>query len=171
MCVCVWKIFSLLCAVCPWSGRVRCVLSSAGSGPGYDTVFSVVLMRTLQRSDAGCKFPSPLRSVSLHLWPILRCERELSDRIVCDGSVLQFCFKYDTCKHGRCCVVITVLVQWFSLSLLLSIFPPPVHKCSTSSLCVWCLYDIVCIRLKLSRGVKMFSALSQRWCSGWSPCV
>lgn len=48
----------LLC-VCPWSGRVRRVLSSAGSGPGYDTVFSVVLMRTLQRSDAGCKSRPP----------------------------------------------------------------------------------------------------------------
>lgn len=55
--VCALVCVGLLC-VCPWSGRVRHVLSSAGSGPGYGTVFSVVLMRTLQRSDAGCKSPS-----------------------------------------------------------------------------------------------------------------
>lgn len=84
-----------------------------------------------------------LRSVSLHLWPILRCERSF-DRIACDGSVLQLRFKCDTCKHGRCCVVFTVLVV-LSLSLsrlLLSIFPPPVHKCSTCSLCTWYSYYI-----------------------------
>lgn len=88
----VCEILSLLCVGCSWSGRVRCVLSSAGSGPGYDTVFSVVLMRTLQRSDAGCKSPPPFLSVS---GPYLDV---LSDKIGCDGSV---CFKNDTCKHGQ----------------------------------------------------------------------
>lgn len=102
VCVCVslWTILSLLCAVhCPWSGRVRCVLSSAGSGPGYDTVFSVVLMRTLQRSDAGCKCaPNPrkktlLHSVSLRLRPIIRHERRANrDGIVCDGPRYLFIF-------------------------------------------------------------------------------
>lgn len=53
------------------------MLSSAGSGPGYDTVFSVVLMCTLQRSDAGCKSPPTIptspSALFLLLWPILRC--------------------------------------------------------------------------------------------------
>lgn len=31
------------------------VFCSTGCGPGYDTVFSVVLMCSVQRSDAGCK--------------------------------------------------------------------------------------------------------------------
>lgn len=33
------------------------VFCSTGCGPGYDTVFSVVLMCSVQRSDAGCKCP------------------------------------------------------------------------------------------------------------------
>lgn len=41
------------------------MLSSTGSGPGYDSVFSVVLMRTLQRSDAGCKSP-PRPTINPH---------------------------------------------------------------------------------------------------------
>lgn len=33
------------------------VFCSTGCGPGYDTVFSVVIMCSVQRSDAGCKSP------------------------------------------------------------------------------------------------------------------
>lgn len=41
------------------------VFCSTGCGPGYDTVFSVVLMCSVQRSDAGCK-----SSLSLWLNPL-----------------------------------------------------------------------------------------------------
>lgn len=66
------------------------MLSSTGSGPGYDTVFSVVLMRTLQRSDAGCKFPptrplAPFLSVS---GPYLDVSEVKLPDSLCDGAVL-----------------------------------------------------------------------------------
>lgn len=115
--VLTWEILRLLCAVCPWSGQVRCVLSSTGSGPGYDTVFSVVLMRTLQRSDAGCKCPPPA--------PYLFISGPYLD--VCEVTWQDSLWWFNTCKHGQrwdfffffsfLSVVITVFVQWFFLPL------------------------------------------------------
>lgn len=91
--VLTWEILRLLCAVCPWSGQVRCVLSSTGSGPGYDTVFSVVLMRTLQRSDAGCKCPPP------HPAPYLSISGPYLD--VCEVTWQDSLWWFNTCKHGQ----------------------------------------------------------------------
>lgn len=79
--------------------------------------------------------------------------------------MVQFYFKNDTCKHGRCCFeccVITVFVQWFSLPLLLSIFPPPIHKCSTFSLCI--LYGIYIVlhclhQMRIESGSKHYSTV------------
>ena len=53
-------------------------------------------------------------------------------------------------------VVITVFVRWISPPLLLSIFPPPNHKRSTSSLCILYGIYIVIHRLYESRS-KLFS--------------
>lgn len=136
------------------------MLSSAGSGPGYDTVFSVVLMRTLQRSDAGCKSPTPSLHALFLSGPYLDVR---SDRIVCDGSVLRTTHVSMGGVVVFLSVVITVFVRWFSLPLLLSIFPPPIHKCSTFSL----VYFLWCYTATLSLGVN--SALSQRWCKSLIP--
>lgn len=70
-------------------------------------------------------------------------------------------------------VVITVFVQWFSLPLLLNIFSPPNHKCSTSSLCILYgiyIYDTVCIRVGLILGYNKYSAFSESWC-GFDPLL
>jgi len=110
------------------------VLSSTGSGPGYDSVFSVVLMRALQRSDAGCKFPPPTHTHTHSRPPFFFHALFLSisgpyldvsgDRIVCDGSVVT------TTRVSMGVVVvffyfsvaITVFVRWFSLFLPSSVF-------------------------------------------------
>lgn len=53
-------------------------------------------------------------------------------------------------------VVITVFVRWISPPLLLSIFPPPIHKRSTSSLCI--LYGIYIVIYRLYESwSKLFS--------------
>lgn len=52
--------------------------------------------------------------------------------------------------------VITVFVRWISPPLLLSIFPPPIHKRSTSSLCI--LYGIYIVIHRLYESwSKLFS--------------
>lgn len=178
MCVCLCEREKdpqpAVCAVCPWSsGRVRCVLSSAGSGPGYDTVFSVVLMRTLQRSDAGCKSPPHPPCFSPSSGPYLDVR---SGRIVCDGSVLL----YDTCKHGRCFFLKFILVLFFwvlsslclcSGSLFLSCSVFLLHHSTNVQhpVCVFSMVFILYYTTTLSLGVN--SAVSQRWCCCWSPSV
>ena len=101
--------------------RCVCLPPSAGSGPGYDSVFSVVLLRTLQRSDAGCKSPPPSPH-SLSLPPFL------SRRLIPYLNVLSFLrseVKGDTCKHGRgvvrLCFAVSSSLQCPSLSFSLSI--------------------------------------------------
>lgn len=53
------RAIRLSAGVCPPVPDVveLAVFCSTGCGPGYDTVFSVVLMCSVQRSDAGCKSP------------------------------------------------------------------------------------------------------------------
>ncbi len=57
---CVWFACDTLECWCvsPVPDMVElAVFCSTGCGPGYDTVFSVVVMCSVQRSDAGCKSP------------------------------------------------------------------------------------------------------------------
>lgn len=57
-CVYGLRVMRLSAGVCPVPDVVElAVFCSTGCGPGYDTVFSVVLMCSVQRSDAGCKSP------------------------------------------------------------------------------------------------------------------
>lgn len=156
-CLCV-RFLSLLCVACSWSGRVRCVLSSAGSGPGYDTVFSVVLMRTLQRSDAGCKSPPPFLSVT---GSYLMCAK-LSD-------------KNDTCKHGQCCCffecchhcVCAVVLSSSPAQYFSSTNTQMFHIKSVYLICYWYLHQT-----RLSLAVNMQTMVCPRgWCGCWSLSV
>lgn len=111
------------------------MLSSAGSGPGYDTVFSVVLMRTLQRSDAGCKCaptpPTPKLSSTLFisasgLYLDMRDVQNVTGSfvmvLVIYLFILLLCFECNACEHGRCCVVVMCFCSAPFLSFL-SVLP------------------------------------------------
>lgn len=88
------------------------MLSSTGSGPGYDSVFSVVLMRTLQRSDAGCKSPPP-PTINPHSVSV--SGPYLDVRGYCE--IVQFVITTHVIMDGVVflSVVFSVFVQWLFL--------------------------------------------------------